>query len=341
MEHMETTGAPSVRECAFAPIFAAILLMGCGARVAGANVSKLIGQVRVSPGDPESGGARVEIYNSHQLLADRTMTDTNGQFYFMGLRPDEYTLVVSKPGYYTIEMRVKIEFQMPEQYVTVFLTPEPTGPEAKPGKVSAAELALPAKTRKEFQKGKEALRKNEYAAAIVHLKAVAEAEPRFALGFEVLGVAYLRAGKLPDAEKAFHQALDIDAKMPDSLFQLGLLHYQRNELLESERYLARGLDLDSHSLFGHYQQGLTLFALEKYNDSAREFQEALRVDPSFVEAHVRLANVYLRQQNPSKALAEFERYLQEAPKGQFAPRAREVVREMRASGITPAAGTPN
>ncbi len=331
---------PTSAQCGLRWGLEGLLLLGLASAAAKAQSPRLVGQVRVAPGDVETGGAVVEIYNSHELLADRTLTDTKGQFYFVGLAPDEYTLAVSKPGYYTVETHVAIYYGVKEQYVTVFLTQQPTGPEAKPGKVSAAELALPSKSRREFQKGKEALRKNKYAVAIVLLKAVNQAEPRFALGFEVLGVAYLRAGKLPDAEKAFHQALDIDAKMPDSLFQLGLLHYQRNELAESERYLARGLDLEPQSLFGHYQHGLTLFALEKYNDSAREFQQALQIDPSFSEAHVRLANVYLRQQNPSQALAEFERYLHDAPKGPFAPRAREVVREMRASGITSAVPNP-
>ncbi len=332
---METANTSGTR-CALVSALEVLLFAGLAAITARAQGTKVIGQVRVAPGETETGGAIVEIYNLHQMLANRTITDTKGQFYFEGVFPEDYTLVVSKPGYYTVEMRLKVPAEVPEQYVTVFLTPETPLLKAQTGKqISAAELALPAKTRKEFLKGKEALRKEKYLAAITRLNAVTEAAPRFALGFEVLGVAYLRAGKLPEAEGAFNHALALDAKMPDSLFQLGLLHYQRNELAESDRYLARGLDLDSHSLFGHYQRGLTLFALEKYSDSAREFQQALDVDPAFAEAHVRLANVYLRQQDPSRALGEFERYLQAAPKGPFAARAREVVREMRASGITP------
>ncbi len=337
MKTANTSGTRSALLSALGVLFFA----GLAAITANAQGTKVIGQVRVPPGEPENGGSIVEIYNLHQMLANRTITDTKGQFYFEGVFPEDYTLVVSKPGFYTVEMRLKVPAEVPEQYVTVFLTPESPLLKAQTGKqISAAELALPAKTRKEFQKGKEALHKQKYPAAIARLNAVAEAAPHFALGFEVLGVAYLRGGKPSEAEKAFHQALDIDAKMPDSLFQLGLLHYQRNELAESDRYLARGLDLDSRSLFGHYQRGLTLFALEKYGDSAREFQQALDVDPAFAEAHVRLANVYLRQQNPSQALAEFERYLKTAPKGPFAARAREVVREMRASGITPPPPTP-
>lgn len=321
--------------------FATLLLMGLVAIEAKADVPRLIGQVRFSSGEPDTGGAIVEIYNSHQLLADRTITDTKGQFYFMGLAPDDYTLAVSKPGYYTIEMRVKILAEVREQYVTAFLAPQSNSPEGKPGqKVSAAELALPSHIRREFQKGKDALRRQKYPTAIAHLKAVTEAEPRFALGFEVLGVAYLRSGNAQDAEKAFNQALALDPKRPDSLFQLGLLNYQRNELKTSELYLAQGLALDSRSLFGHYQHGLTLFALGEYDDSAKEFEQALEIDPSFSEAHVRLGNVYLRQQNPSKALAEFERYLRMAPRGQFASRVREVVREMRATGLAPSGPVP-
>jgi len=322
--------APVVR------ILATLVLAGALAGVARAQETRLVGQVREAAGDTETGGATVMVYNSHELLADRTVTDTKGQFYFMSLAPDYYTIVVSKPGYYTVEMHVNVSTAVRETYVTVFITPEAVLPGGKGSQqVSAAELALPARTRRLLEKGKAALRKQKYPAAILSLKAVTEAEPRFALGFEVLGVAYLRAGNSRDAEAAFKQALYLDPKRSESFFQLGLLHYQRNQLDESEKYLTQGLTLDPSSLFGHYQQGLTLFALEKYEGSAKEFQHALELAPSFSEAHVRLANVYLRQQNPSKALAEFEHYLQDAPKGGFAPRVREVVRQMRATGVQP------
>lgn len=322
-------------------VWATLILAGVLAGVAHAQEARLVGQVREATGETEGGGATVMIFNSHELLADRTVTDTKGQFYFMGLAPDEYTVVVSKPGYYPVEARVNVSTMIREQYVTVFITPEAVLPGVKGAQqVSAAELALPGKTRRELERGKAALRKQKYPAAISHLKAVTEAEPRFALGFEVLGVAYLRARNSLDAETAFNQALVLDPKRSESFFQLGLLNYQRKRLDESEKYLAQGLALDPRSLFGHYQRGLTLLALEKYAGSAEEFQQALELNPSFSEAHVRLGNVYLRQQNPSRALAEFERYLQTAPKGQFAPRVREVVREMRASGITPLPSQP-
>ena len=300
------------------------------------QTTRIDGQVRVGTGQEESGGASVKLYDPQLGLVDAAMTDTQGRFYFQGVRPGEYTLVTSKPGYYTKEQDLKVQFAMAEQYVTVFLTAE--GPLVKgKGKpqVSAAELALPSKVRDEFTRGKNELKKKKYPAALRHLKAVTDAQPQFALGFEVLGVAYYRAGDPAKAEAAFQKALQLDSKRAECYIQLGLLSYEQQRYADSERYLETGLRLEPESWFGHYQLGLTYFALENYKDSERELRKAQELDPSFAEVHVRLGNVYLRLQNAAKALAEFEAYLHMDSRGRFAARVRQVVDEMRNSGVAP------
>lgn len=278
----------------------------------------------------------MKLYDPQLGLVDSTMTDTQGRFYFQAVGPGDYTLVTSKLGYYTKEQDLKIRIAMAGQYVTVFLTAE--GPLVKgKGKpeVSAAELALPSKVRDEFEKGKNELKKKKYPAAIQRLEAVTRAQPQFALGFEVLGVAYYRSGDSAKAEAAFRKAIDLDSKRAESYIQLGLLSYDGQHYADSQRYLETGLRIEPGSWFGHYQLGLTYFALENYKDSEKELRKAQDLDPSFSEVHVRLGNVYLRLQNASKAMAEFEDYLHMNPKGRFAPRIRQVVDQMRNSGVAP------
>ncbi len=278
----------------------------------------------------------MKLYDPQLGLVDSTMTDTQGRFYFQGVHSGEYTLVTSKAGYYTREQDLNIQIAMPGQFVTVFLTPE--GPLVK-GKsapeISAAELALPPKVREEFEKGKSDLKKKKYESALRHLRVVTDAQPQFALGFEVLGVAYYRSADLAKAEASFRKALELDAKRGECYIQLGLLSYEKNRFAESEKYLKTGLDLEPDSWFGHYQLGLTSFALQDYGLSEREFRKAEDLDPSFHEIHVRLGNVYLRQSDAVRALAEFESYLRKDPNGRFAPRVRQVVKEMRTAGISP------
>ena len=322
----------------FAP-FAASLLLGLFFvhPAALAQGTRITGQVRVGTGQEENGGATVELYNSNQMLADRTVTDTRGQFYFLGVSTDEYSVVVYKPGFQTATTRVNVAFNTIEQYVTVFLVPQDEVRPVKPdAKVSAAELALPHRIRQEFEKGKEALRKKKYDAAIRRLAAVTEAAPQFALGHEVLGVAYYRSGDLARAEASFRKAIELDPKRGESFIQLGLLDYERQRYGDSQKSLETGLRLEPESAFAHFQLGLTFFAQEKYSDSEREFRRAQELDSHLTEVHVRLGNVYLRKQNPAQALTEFEKYLRKAPQGPFAARVRQVVSEMRSAGIVPA-----
>jgi len=300
------------------------------------QTSTVDGQVRVGTGQEETGGASVKLYDPQLGLVDSTMTDTQGRFYFQAVAPGDYTLVTSKEGYYTKEQDLKIRIAMAGQYVTVFLTPEGALMKGK-GKpeVSAAELALPPKVRDEFEKGKNELKKKKYKSAIQHLKAVTDSQPQFALGLEVLGVAYYRSGDSGKAGAAFQKALEQDSKRGECYIQLGLIRYEQNHYAESEKYLQTGLGMEPDSWFGHYQLGLTLFALGDYPRSETELRKAEELDPSFHEVHVRLGNLYLRKTDAAKALAEFEKYLRQDPNGRFAVRVREVVKEMRTAGVTP------
>jgi len=298
--------------------------------------TRLDGQVRVGTGQEETGGASVKIFDPQRGLVDSMVTDTQGRFYFQAVAPGDYTLVTGKPGYLTKEQEFKIRLAMPGQYVTVFLTAEGVLVKGKGNPhVTAAELALPPKTRDEFDKGKNDLKKRKYPGAIHHLEGVTRAQPDFALGFEVLGVAYYRSGDPARAEAAFHKAIDLDSKRAESYIQLGLLSYEGQRYADSKRYLETGLRMNPESWFGHYQLGLTHCALQNYKDSESEFRKAQDLDPSFPEVHLRLGNVYLRLQNAPKALAEFENYLHMDPKGRFASRVRQVVNEIRTAGVAP------
>ncbi len=300
------------------------------------QIGRIVGQVYLPSGKTESGGASVTIYTSTRDLVDTTVTDTRGHFYFMGVPAGEYILVVTKPGHLLSSQQLKVLFGILEQSVTVFLTPESVWRSGK-GKdtVTAAELALPSKARRQFENGKKAIKKEKYEAAIRRLKAVTEAEPDFALGFEVLGVAFLRAQKELEAEQAFQHALELEPKQSECYIQLGLLRYDQRRYDESRDFLKSGLGINPNSWFGHYQLGLTYFALENYTESEQEFRRAVELDPSFAEVHIRLANVYLRRGNPAKALTEYESYLQKESKGRFAARVRKTVSEMRKAGVEP------
>lgn len=318
-------------------VAAAMVALALWALPLAAQTTGVDGQVRVGAGQEETGGASVKIYDPQLGLVDSTVTDTQGRFYFQAVAPGDYTLVTSKPGYLTKEQELKIRFSTPGQYVTVFLTAEGVLMKGKGNpQVTAAELALPPKVRKEFEKGKNELKKRKYAAGIQHLKVVTDAQPQFALGFEVLGVAHARAGNFADAEKAFQTTIQLDPKRSEPYIQLGALAYDQGRYPASEDKLQKGLALDPGSRFGHYQLGLTYFALQNYSSSEKELRRAQELDPAFSEINVKLGNVYLRQQNPSKALAEFQHYLEKDPKGRLAPRVRQVVNEMRAAGVRPA-----
>jgi hypothetical protein len=57
----------------------------------------------------------------------------------------------------------------------------------------------------------------------------------------------------------------------------------------------------------------------------------LQLKPEFAEAHLLAGNVLLKVGQQQRALLEYEEYLKLAPKGEFAPQARELVQKLQAT----------
>jgi len=58
-------------------------------------------------------------------------------------------------------------------------------------------------------------------------------------------------------------------------------------------------------------------------------RSALTYDPSLANAHLALANLYLRQNRNENAASELTVFLKQSPDSSFAPHARELLKELR------------
>ncbi len=55
----------------------------------------------------------------------------------------------------------------------------------------------------------------------------------------------------------------------------------------------------------YFQSGQRYFDKGKYNEAAIEYVNALKIDPGFADAHFKLAESYLKMQQPLRAYNEF------------------------------------
>jgi tetratricopeptide (TPR) repeat protein len=142
-------------------------------------------------------------------------------------------------------------------------------------------------------------------------------------------VTLLSAGDLDAAIKEFQRLSESYPDYAGPLINLGIAYIKRGKLAEAEKALQAATQRGEPNAAAFNQLGIVYRKLGKFKDADAAYSEALRIDPGYALAHLNLGvlcDMYLQQ--PQRALAELERYLQLAP----APDARVAawVKELQA-----------
>jgi tetratricopeptide (TPR) repeat protein len=148
-------------------------------------------------------------------------------------------------------------------------------------------------------------------AALASLLRAEQSDPRLPDLHLRIGETYLRLKRIPDAERAFLQALDIDGDSPEAHLGLTMvrLRQRRNEEAAEQALLAVGLQ---HFLpLGHFYLGVALARLGHRDRAALAFETSLSMLPGLMAAHRWLAALYTHPGGDiEKAVRHREIYLQ-------------------------------
>jgi len=305
----------------------------------------LRGEVRTKEGQVIPFGVTVSLETSEGMPAGSRMADSAGNFEFLGLPAGTYHLTVTVEKFQTHEQTLDLTFRGTVYQVKVFLTPADK-PQASTAALPAmTDEAAPKLARKEFEKGDRGLQEKKLPEARQHLeKAVAE-YPCYARAEAALAQVDLAERKLDEAETRFQKAIQCDGTFLDSFSELAQLYIVEKKFPESEAVLRQGLRLSPSAWLFHYQLGTVHWGMGKYQEAEQDYLAARSLQADMpAEFHVKLANVYLKTREYSKALAEMDAYLHLDPNGGYARSARKMAEMMRKDGVTepavPQAGPP-
>jgi tetratricopeptide (TPR) repeat protein len=206
----------------------------------------------------------------------------------------------------------------------------PKGENSENAFVSAAELAIPSRARKEFDKGNAALQKHDFEEARHHFEKAIDLYPSFPSAYNNLGVVFARLGQ-PDSER---DALQTALQLNDH-FELAYLNWGRMDIASSNFTDAETMLKKASSLNSSDAVALILLAyaeLEKGNPqevlATREKAHALAKPHAFV--HRLAARAYEQQNQFDRAIAELKLSLQEEPTGSRADAARRELQMVQA-----------
>jgi serine/threonine protein kinase/Flp pilus assembly protein TadD len=153
-------------------------------------------------------------------------------------------------------------------------------------------------------------------AAVSRLRAAVRANPKHAQAWLNLGNA-LRAHPILDAAgaiEAYETARKVEPALWEATANLGALWIEAGRSAEAlpvlEACLATGGKDAVEDPDLRFNLGVALFELNRLDEALARFDETLRIAPTYVPAHVQIAQVHLKAKRPAQAVPALEAAVQ-------------------------------
>ena len=197
--------------------------------------------------------------------------------------------------------------------------------------VSASDLGIPARARREVDSAYKLLGKQDLTHAEQKLRKAIAIYPDFAVAYNNLGVIYGRLGDHEREREALQKAISIDEHLAPAYVNLGKVNIAAGDFASAETALNRASRFDPVD-----PATLVLLAYAELMD--RRFDEAVAasrrahaLDKPHALAHRLAANALEQEGQAAGAIAELELFLAEEPTGPRADAARKELAAVRAT----------
>ena len=256
------------------------------------------------------------------------LTDLEGHFEVRSLPPSTYEIMVDEPGYEPAQTSARLDGAS-SKLVLYLNSPNTMQTERNGYTVSARELKIPGKARREFEKGLGSLAKQDVAGSLSHFTKATEAFPDYYEAYYHVGVAATRLGQRDEAMQAFQKAIDASGgRYALAEFGIGYLVYLEGKPEEAATIIRRGLEVDPNSPDGYLILGMAQLRLNRPDEAERSAREALLRNPNFAHAYLVLSDACGHRHEYRAQLQDLDAYLKLEPNGaesEHVRKAREVV----------------
>ena len=182
-------------------------------------------------------------------------------------------------------------------------------------------------TRYQFDLGRTYMALEQWEQAETHFQQVVQHDPQHAEAWNNLGQVYMAQDKLPEAEHAFHTALDTLTYLnPErAALHLAQLYRQTGETQEAVDMTQKALQENERFLPAHLFLNDLLVAQGRIEKALTHLQKAEATFPDQPQILLALAENNLRLGNTVYARTWFERILTVAPESEAAAMARDYL----------------
>jgi Tfp pilus assembly protein PilF len=269
----------------------------------------------------------------NQPVIVRTVTDARGRFAFEHLETagqnggQEFFAVTAQSAGYVSAFQVVDLTMTPHGDVNLILQKDASQRE---GAGTAAAVADRRPSNREAQaaldRARDLLfRQHDAKASIDEFKKAIKSDPWFGPGYIMLGLAYMQVQQWNQAQLAFAEAAKVEPGNAQAFLGLGSALNEQGDFPGAQKALEHSLELNPDSAEAHYELARTFFQLGALQKAQPHASRAIEINPDYSGPHVLMGNIYMAQENPQLALAEFREYLRLDPEGSLASEVRQIL----------------
>ncbi|HUU40571.1 MAG TPA: tetratricopeptide repeat protein [Desulfatiglandales bacterium] len=163
------------------------------------------------------------------------------------------------------------------------------------------------------KKADEAMKENDYEAAILLHEQFLDREPANGLALYHLGYAYGEIGDHENEVSYYEKAVSLGYEEEGFFFNMGMAYGELNQLENSIQAFKKALDINPDSADNHF--GLAIAYQKSLEDklAEEEFLEAIRIDPANMDARIYLSMLYVDSGELKKAGDQLRKILEIDP----------------------------
>lgn len=197
--------------------------------------------------------------------------------------------------------------------------------------VSATDLAVPNRARKQLDKSNELIRKHELQQAVERLKKAIAIYPQYAMAYNNLGVLYSELGDRVREDEALQKAISLNSRFALAYVNVGRMNMKANDYRAAEDAFNKALSLNSRDVITLILLSYTQFMDKSFDAAVATSRKAHALDTPHAFAHRVAARAFEQKRQGTNAIAELEIFLKEEPSSPRADEARHEIDVVKAA----------
>jgi tetratricopeptide (TPR) repeat protein len=138
--------------------------------------------------------------------------------------------------------------------------------------------------------------RKQYRDAIDAYESWSKKEPRNAVAWNKVGIAYHQLMQLGKARTCYERAIRLRKNYAEAINNVGTVYYAEKNYKKAIRYYERALKITPDSASVYSNLGTAWFGRKKYDEALAAYQTALKLDPEVFE-HRNAVGVLLQERS--------------------------------------------